>query len=102
MSSAAFGADGSSTFHMGPFLANFGSDGSLQWDTLVSPNFADDAWMHSSPTWVHSAQAGIGIIFVVDPVNSNLWVILATADPGTATDSFPQFHGDWFNSGSGW
>ena len=103
MSSAAFGADGSSTFHMGEFLVNYAMDGTLQWDAYVTDSGApSDAWIHSSPTWAPSNTPGIGLIFVVDPAGSELWVILATSDPATATDSFPQFHGDWFNSGSGW
>ncbi len=102
MSSAAMGADGSSVFHMGPYLAAYAMDGSLQWDALVSSDYPADAWIHSSPTWVPTGTAGLGIIVVVDPFDGNLWAILATADPSQVAGAYPQFHGDWFNSGSGW
>ncbi len=99
MSSFGLGDDGSATLHAGAYILNYGMDGSLQWYASISTSQPDDAWIHSSPTWIASSQAGYGYILVVDPKDGNLITILATAGPAESAGSFPQFHADMFNTG---
>ena len=58
-------------------------------------------WIHPSPTWLPGIAAGTGVIFVVDPTDGSLWALYATAEPDFRAGSYPQFHGDWFNTGMG-
>lgn len=98
MSSGAFGADGSFAVHAGPFALGFAASGRLEWYAYTGDN--QSAWIHPSPTWLPG-----GVILVqanANYPNGILYAIAAPVNPASMAGSFPQWHGDYFNSGLGW